>query len=409
MANGGMANGGMANGGMVNAGMANGGIANSGLPPYGNAPYRQTAMNFAGNGNADAFPSQPYPGKPGGTPARPTPRQPFDMDKWLKIFLYGVLPVLFIPCVFVTHTYDFLRYAFIILAVIALSVLWYRQSFSSGLRTTLSVGYLALSIIVIALLVGNTNDVTRTSGSNLSANNAVQTTATPEVTEDAAALTAEETPAPVEDEGQSEAEQRLITFMDYWSVNNYEQMVNLVQPSWASAQDGAAQALFTLISNRTPLNYTIESISGTAGDSSRTITMSADIDKNNGKDPVRYRFMILMVNEGDEWYVDPKSLATNETVEEEEEEEDTTQTLAPRMTVTPVPAADTKLYYNADGGKYYHIDPECSAVNKKYLPMTSFLYSELDDPPYSSLEPCLKCGAPTESLGDLEADTTTTP
>ena len=51
--------------------------------------------------------------------------------------------------------------------------------------------------------------------------------------------------------------------MDYWAVNNVEEMVNLVQPSWASTQDSPAQALFTVISNRTPTEYKIESISGT--------------------------------------------------------------------------------------------------------------------------------------------------
>ncbi len=382
-------------------GFAAGGLNGSGLPPQGN-PVFQTMQMGGGNG------FQPYPGRAGGAPASPTPKPPFDIDKWLKILLYGVLPVLFIPCVFVTHTFDFLRYAFIILAVVTLSLLWYRQSFSSGLRTTLSVGYLALSVIVIALLVGGVKDVTNPGGRAV--NPASQASAAPETTVTAAPQDVQETPPPDVDEGESEAEQRLSTFMDYWSVNNFEQMANLVQPSWASKQDGAAQALFTVISNRTPQDYTIESISGTAGDSSRTITMSATINKNNGKDPVRYRFMILMVNEDGEWYVDPNSLATNETADETPTSSTSAlQTLAPRMTVTPVPAADTKLYYNANGGKYYHIDPNCSAVNKKYLPMASFLYSELDDDPYNSLSPCLKCGAPTQSLGDLATKATASP
>ena len=46
------------------------------------------------------------------------------------------------------------------------------------------------------------------------------------------------------------------------------------------------------------------------------MTMSAYIDKNNGKEPVRYRFMILMVKESGDWFVDPNSLATNDTVTE---------------------------------------------------------------------------------------------
>ncbi|NLI22733.1 MAG: hypothetical protein GX418_14455 [Clostridiales bacterium] len=383
-----------------------------GQPGYGMSGYSggmgSPAMPMGVNGGRAPFGGM----EGGGMPAMPTPRQPFDMDRFLKILLYGVLPVLFIPCIFVSPTFDFLRYLFIILSVVTLSVLWYRQSFSSGLRTAVSVAYLALCIIVIALLISGNKDVTQ-SGSALSRNAAGQASAEPSVSPEAAPLAAQETPSPVEDPGESEAELRLSTFMDYWSVNRVEDMVNLVMPSWAIAQESPAQALFTVISNRTPTEYEIESISGTSTDSSRTITMSAFIDKNNGKEPVRYRFMILMVKESGEWYVDPNSLATNDTVEATETpvagKETISQSLAPRMTVTPIPDASTKLYYNANGGSYYHLDPNCSAVNPKYLPMASFLYSELDDPPYSSLLPCLKCGAPTQSLKALEASATATP
>ena len=394
--------GGFAGGGMSGAG-------GQGPGPYPNSGYPQGMMNVPMGGNG--FQQGPYGGMNGGSPAMPTPKPPIDVDQWLKVILYGVLPVLFIPCLFVTHTFDFLRYLFIILAVVTLSVVWYRQSFTQGLRTAFSVAYLALCVIVIATLVGNNRDVTQTANT-LNSRNAAQATAEPTASVEAAPLNAEATPSPVEDPGQSEAEQRLATFMDYWTVNRVEDMVNLVMPSWASAQDSPAQALFTVISNRTPQEYNIEGISGLATDNSRTVTMSAYIDKNNGKDPVRYRFMILMVKESGEWYVDPNSLATNDTVEATPTvsgKEIVVQSLAPRMTVTPIPDPSTKLYYNANGGKYYHADPNCSAVNPKFLPMASFLYSELDDPPYNSLSPCLKCGAPTQSLGSLKTEATATP
>lgn len=390
--------------------------ATNGMPAYGNGlpPMMNggSMMPPTGNGGGGSFTNPPYQGGFGGSPASPTPRPPFDLDKLLKLLMYGALPVLFIPCVFVTHTFDFLRYLFIILSVITLSVVWYRQSFSSGIRTTLSVVYLALCIIVIAFLVGGTKaDLTQPSSDQRS-QAAAQTSAAPADTV-TPEPEAQETPPPEVDEGESESEARLSTFMDYWSSNNFEQMANLVLPSWAAKQSDPASALFTIISNRTPQKYTIEGIAGVPGDSSRTVTMSAYIDKNNGKDPVRYRFMILMVNEQNEWYVDPNSLATNETVDAtatpEPGKATVAQSLAPRMTVTPVPAADTKLYYNANGGKYYHVDPNCSAVNSKYLPMASFLYSDLGKPPYNSLQPCLKCGAPTQALSDVESGATATP
>ena len=57
----------------------------------------------------------------------------------------------------------------------------------------------------------------------------------------------------------------------------------------------------------------------------------------------------------------------------------------------PYPADDTLLYYNPNGGKYYHSTPECSAVKKKYYPLTAFTYGELDSGIFADLEPCPSC------------------
>ena len=387
-----------------------GGIGLNGMPQGGASPSYQTAsyppvMNMGGNGGG--FGRPPFGTPSGGPPASPTPRMPFDLDKWIKLFLFLILPLLFISAIFASY----LRYPFIIASIIALSVVWYRQSFTSATRTAITVGYLLLTIVIIAMLIGPGSDSTQTG--NLDSRNAAQASAEPTVSPEAEPLAAQETPQSAEAVGESEAEQRLATFMSYWQQNRIEDMVNLVQPSWATVQDNAASALFTVISNRTPQDYAIEGISGTSADNSRTVTMSAYIDKNNGKEPVRYRFMILMVKESGEWFVDPNSLATNDVATETPSpapgKETVVQSLQPRMTVTPIPDPNTKLYYNANGGKYYHADPNCSAVNPKFLPMASFLYKELDDAPYNSLQPCLKCGAPTQSLGKLAEQATATP
>jgi hypothetical protein len=389
----------------VYGGAGFGGLAQNGAAPgYQTAPY-PPVMNMGGG--TGGFGRPPFGGSPGGPPASPTPRMPFDFDRWIKLFLFLILPLLFISAVFASY----LRYPFIIISIIALSIIWYRQTFTSATRTAITVGYLVLSIVIIAMLISPGADTTQTG--SLSNRNAAEASAEPPVSPEAAPLAAQTTPQSAEAVGESEAEQRLATFMDYWQQNRVEDMVNLVQPSWATVQDNAASALFTVISNRTPQDYTIEGISGTSADNSRTVTMSAYIDKNNGKDPVRYRFMILMVKESGEWFVDPNSLATNDVATETPSpapgKETVVQSLQPRMTVTPIPDPNTKLYYNANGGKYYHADPNCSAVNPKFLPMASFLYKELDDPPYSSLQPCLKCGAPTQSLGKLAEQATATP
>ncbi|MEA4998338.1 MAG: hypothetical protein VB087_03020 [Candidatus Limiplasma sp.] len=394
---------GMYGGTYTGIGFQGGNMGGAQQPGFATAPYPMMGAQSAGN----AFGRPAFGGMENGLHATPTPRPPIDLDKWLKIFLFGILPFIFIPCLFVASAFDFLRYAFIALAVVGLSVVWYRQSFTSAMRMTVTIGYLIMSIVVIAMLINGNRDVTRQSN-NLNAGINAQSSEAPTATPEAAPLAAMDTAAPNEDPGESEAELRLTTFMDYWRNNQIENMVNLVQPSWATLQDNPASALFTVISNRTPGEYTIEGVSGTSADSSRTVTMSAFIDKNNGKEAVKYRFMILMVREGGEWYVDPNSLATNDVATETPSpapgKEVVSQSLQPRMTVTPIPDPGTKLYYNASGGKYYHADPNCSAVNEKFLPMASFLYSELDNAPYSALQPCLKCGAPTQSLGTLAAE-----
>ena len=113
--------------------------------------------------------------------------------------------------------------------------------------------------------------------------------------------------------------------------------------------------------------------------------------------------MVIMTKEGDEWYVDPNSLATNDELQSSEENvvnnlsvADATPT--PRTTVTPAPAGDTLLYYNVNGGSFYHLDPYCPSVGEEYQPLTgTFPYSELSEH-LGELSPCLRCGAPTSTL-----------
>ena len=55
------------------------------------------------------------------------------------------------------------------------------------------------------------------------------------------------------------------------------------------------------------------------------------------------------------------------------------------------PSDDLLLYYNPKGGTNYHSQPTCSIVKDKYEPMTAFRYGELDQKPYSKLDPCPGC------------------
>lgn len=330
-------------------------------------------------------------------------RAPFNADRLWSVFLFGLLPLVFIPCLFVPSSLDVIRYAFLGLCVLGLGGMWYRQMFSSVTRLIVSMVYVALCIVTVAMMMQGGRDVLRT-GANSDQPASVQSSVAPDG--NAAAVAATETPSPTPvptPSGPSEAEQRLETFMALWQNNNPQEMVSLVQPSWASAQENPSTALFVLLANRTPEDYTIEEISGTDQDNSRTVTMTATINKNNGKDPSLYRFMVIMTKEGDEWYVDPNSLATNDELQSSEENvvnnlsvADATAT--PRTTVTPAPAGDTTLYYNLSGGSFYHLDPYCSSVAEEYQPLTgTFPYSELSQY-IGQYNPCLVCNAPTSTL-----------
>lgn len=58
----------------------------------------------------------------------------------------------------------------------------------------------------------------------------------------------------------------------------------------------------------------------------------------------------------------------------------------------PYPVTDDHpLYYNPDGGKYYHEDQYCPSVKSRFLPMTEFTYGELDTGAFAKLTPCSKC------------------
>lgn len=374
-----------------------------GMPPVMSSTTVQQTYGYPPMAQQNAAFTQPTPQQSG--PVR-LPREPMDADKLWSIFLFGILPLLFIPCLFVTGIWNFVRFIFIGAAVIGLGVMWYRQMYTPSLRLIISMVYVALCIGAIAMTMQSTSDVRQTN-SNMNQQAAVQQQQS-QTENTAVALPSEipsptETPSPVS--GPSEAEKRLGLFMNLWSVNNTTEMVHLVQPSWCSAQENPSMALFMVLANRTPEDFTIEDISGTETDNSRTVTMRATINKNTGKAPSIYRFMIMMVKEGGEWYVNPNSLATNdEQAAATDENVVKTQSVglateAPRTTVTPPPPASTSLYYNM-GGNSYHMDPNCPSVNADNLPFdVTFSYGELKEVKNANgLVPCLRCGAPTNTL-----------
>ncbi len=371
-------------------------------PAYGQPPY---TMQQPFNRQPDSMNGYPGYGGGGMPPEQPPvkrQRPPFNVENWLKMLVYIILPLIFVLCIALRDQgFDLLRYLFMTASAASVGMLWYRQSFSSSLRTGITIGYgLMCVVLVVMMLSGASSDTVNN-------NNNITPQPTPSITEEPSVEAlgyqpdqAPQTTPPVEvAPADTEEGLRLAAFMDSWANNDIESMLNYVMPSWSASKTDPATTLFSTIANRTPIDYTIEAISGASGDTSRAVTMSATIDKNNGNDPVRYRFNILMSQEGGDWYVDPNSLSTNDADPTETpfpDNIDALYTAAPRTTVTPVPPDSTLLYYNQDGGKYYHADPECSSVNAKYLPLASFTFGELGESPYNSLIPCLVCNAPSK-------------
>ena len=56
-----------------------------------------------------------------------------------------------------------------------------------------------------------------------------------------------------------------------------------------------------------------------------------------------------------------------------------------------IPEDETSLYYNPNGGSYYHSVKDCGSVRQKFLPLTEFTYGELDTGSYAKLEACPYC------------------
>ena len=187
------------------------------------------------------------------------------------------------------------------------------------------------------------------------------------------------------------AKERLTQVFISWSMNDLDKMVELCLPSWRVKQENPKKSLFQLLQNRTPIgNVTLVNDPAQNGDSLNFI-LQVTISRNNGKEPILSQMTVRMVVENGAWYVDPNSLKSNEIQETPD------PNATPVITPTPTPYVDgnTKLYYNPDGGKLYHLEASCISVHSKYTPLKGvFTYSQINDGEYAKLEPCNVCGAP---------------
>ena len=325
----------------------------------------------------------------GGYSVQPQEKKGFELPVELvaKVVLFGVLPVLFILAMIFGA--PALKWIFLAGAVAGIILMWMKDVVSPNLRFTLSLVYGVLAVIaLVGALSGAPAEAQNTPG-NANAQGQQGT-----VTVHTATPTMQPTATPAPESPASAMQEQLMSFFYHWSQNNYDAMLDLTAPSWRVTVDDPASALFVLLLNRTPMgDHVVSKVSGTDDDVLRTATVKVTINKNDGRSTNdRYAFNVVMKREDDIWYVDPQSLSSNEkeTATETVSSANTTPTQPPLYTGTP----STILYYNANGGSMYHLDPDCPSVGKKYKPMSQFMFTQLGEAPYNALRPCNQCGAP---------------
>ncbi len=370
-----------------------------GYQPYAQQPPQQTAQYPQYNQQGQpVFPQQGYSGYVS-QPARPQKKQGVPVDVIVKAALFGMLPVLFILGLVLGSTA--LKWVFLAAAVAGIVGMWLTDSISPNLRLTLSLVYGALAVVaLVGALNGAAPDTKNPAGSMQTSPGSQQQTqggygaasqqgALQWSSTDVPTATPTQTPDPTAADGA--AMEQLTSFLYFWSVNNDENMVALTAPSWRMAQEDPAKALFKILANRIPdQDYEID-MSGTDNDTQRTARVKVTIDKNNNRAKERYSFKVIMLKEDGTWYVDPRSLASHDKETATPATVNTTPTQPPQTTGSP----NMVLYYNPDGGSYYHLDPNCDEVGKKFRPLKGeFYFSQLNEEPYSSFDACGPCGAP---------------
>lgn len=366
------------------------------MPGYN--PYGQMGRIPQQPGTNDPSSNIPLNGA-GYVPQRvPVRKRGFEFRDWFLIAAGAVLIALFVAAVLIVKSTP-LKILLMLLSVGSAAVLWLKPLTAENKRLTYSILALALCVLTaVSFLMKAPEDTTKTGG-NTSQNTGADPAGNsggsgvsdlPVSANNGVSLPASET-TPESEGSDSALKERLVSFFSYWHGNLQDEMLALCSPSWQAKEENPRTSLFHLLANRTPEECTLETVSGTDADSSRKVTVTVKMSRNNGKPSELYRMTIMMTKENNEWYIDPQSLKSNEVIETP----DPNVTPTPAPTETPAVYSNTVLYYNPKNGEYYHLDPNCKIINPKFLPLAgSFTYSQINDEPYSKLKPCNVCGAP---------------
>ena len=334
---------------------------------------------------------------------QPAAHREIPWDTIAKVLMFGVLPILFILSM--VFAWTAVKWVVLVGAVASIAAMWLRELVTPNARLVLSLLLASAAVVclVSALATNASNNQNpaqpnqsgqmqqgSTSGNNLDVNLTATDTPNPSPTP---------TATPVDDSEECYAQ--LHSFFTLWKNNAISQMVNLTAPSWRSSikggTDAVTQKLFgEVLTNRTPVSWDFTAITGTSNDIARMVTVRAVINKNNTLGESVYLWKVRMVKEDGVWYVDPATLQSNE--------QESTATPTNALATQPVlntSHPDLLIYYNPEGGTYYHIDPNCESLNPKYRPLSGVIkWSQIEDDPYDKLEQCKRCGAPLREKKD---------
>jgi len=339
--------------------------------------------------------------------APPMPADIVNYDRLLMLLFFAVIPFLWVVSLMLS---GFLWLVF--LAILGtLALLWLKRGFTARGRMSMTGIYAVFAVLAItALLQGGPAGA----GNFPSGNHTMQpiseaapTPAAPPAITPQADRQPDAMPGMLMQGGNSEAEQVLRQFLEGWKTGMVTDMVPLTAFTWRQkanvTPNGAEQSLYALISGGKLESYVFEGdLTGTENDTSRTIHLVCQMTTRGELRTVRYQALLL--NENAQWLVDPSSLMGGTTVGTptpgpgEVGYAGSAPTATSRPTPTPRPTArprsNLKLYYNSQGGQFYHVQARCTAVNSRYFPLKSFTYGNINRAPQRDLSPCPTCNAP---------------
>lgn len=357
-------------------------------------------------------PPKPQPAKPPVNPGSPTGSNLGNFVV-LQVMLVAVLPLAFLAALVLKNTTFY--WVFVATSLVCLLSMYLMRAFVQNARKVLGVIHTAMIVVILFSIVVSgpgPGDARNQAAQDQPSIFSDDTTASIRDMVDSQAPPEEE--AAPDTGAASLAQQKLEQFMSAWAQKDYAAMVSHSAPNWVNqfqTQREAETSIFHLSAIRTPLSYKVLDVLGNNTDSSRTIIMQASISKNDGREPALYNFQILMIRNNNQWYVDPNSISSSQAVQQQEiaqqamsEEDDQASSInleesqqAASVVVPQIDAvrSDTLLFYNEDGGEYYHIDPNCSSIGARYKPLkASFYYRDVSSETFKNLKTCPYCKAP---------------